>query len=426
MGDSDLKRFFVNVLYIFSLFGEFLRDMRAQKKRTILTIFGIVWGTAAVVTLMAVGVSTKRQNITNFRGLGDGIILVFQGTTTKPYQGFGVDRRIRPQESDVELLAREIPEIDMISEEYTRWDAFLRYEKQVKSPVVTGAPPVYGDMRNIIPQVGGRFFNEEDIRLRRRVLFLGNELKNFLFADEEAVGKSAFLNGVPFTVIGVLEKKVQNASYNTRDQDRAFIPSTTFQAMFGHRYVNDIIVKPKEDVVNTGLVVQRIYEVLGQKYVFDPMDKDALMVWDTAEFFSEFMIFFNAFNIFLVLMGTMTLCVGGLGVSNIMYVVVRERTREIGIKRAIGASRKLVMAQFFAETFFITLIGASIGFVVAWGITQIGAILPEGAREAIGRPSIDPLVAAVSIGIISAIGFLAGFFPARRASRLDPIECLRY
>jgi putative ABC transport system permease protein len=426
MGGSGLKRFFVSVLYIFSLFGEFLRDMRAQKKRTTLTIFGIVWGTAAVVILMALGVSTKRQNITNFRGLGDGIILVFQGTTTKPYQGFGVDRRIRLQESDVELLEREVPEIEMISEEYTRWDAFLRYGKQVKSPVVTGAPPVYGEMRNIIPQVGGRFFNDEDLRMKRRVLFLGNELKSFLFEDEEAVGKSVFLNGIPFTVVGVLEKKSQNSSYNTRDKDRAFIPSSTFQAMFGHRYVNNIIVKPREDVRNTGAVVQRIYDVLGKKYVFDPTDKDALMVWDTAEFFSEFMMFFTAFNVFLVLMGTMTLCVGGLGVSNIMYVVVRERTREIGIKRAVGANRKFILAQFFAETLFITLIGAAIGFVIAWGITRIGAVLPDDAREALGTPTIDPLVAFVSIGIISAIGFISGFFPARRASRLDPIECLRY
>jgi putative ABC transport system permease protein len=160
--------------------------------------------------------------------------------------------------------------------------------------------------------------------------------------------------------------------------------------------------------------------------VFDPSDRDALMVWDTAEFFSEFMLFFTAFNVFLVLMGTMTLCVGGLGVSNIMYVVVRERTREIGIKRAVGANRKLIMAQFFAETFFITLLGAAIGFVIAWGITRIGAVLPDSAKEALGTPRIDPLVALVSIAIIAAIGFIAGFFPARKASRLDPIECLRY
>ena len=421
-----MKRFLVEAHHIFSLFGEFLRDMRAQKKRTVLTIFGIVWGTAAVVTLMAVGTSTKRQNITNFRGLGDGVILVFSGTTTKPFEGFGVGRQIRLQKDDVALLEREIPEIGMISEEYSRWDAFLRHGKQVRSPVVTGAPPVYGEMRNVIPRMGGRFINEEDMETRRRVVFLGNELASFLFAEDEPVGETLLLNGIPFTVIGVLEDKVQNSSYNTRDEDRAFIPSTTFEAMFGHRYINDIIVTPREDVKETGFVVQRIYEVLGKKYVFDPADEDALNVWDTAEFFGEFMLFFDAFNIFLVLMGTMTLCVGGLGVSNIMYVVVRERTREIGIKRAVGANRRVIIAQFFAETFFITFIGAAIGFVIAWAITLIGNIIPEAAKEAIGTPVIDPLVALVSIGIIAGVAFIAGFFPARRASRLDPIECLRY
>ena len=178
--EKNVKSIFVNLAYLFSLFGEFLRDMRAQKKRTVLTIFGIIWGTAAVVVMMAVGSSTKRQNLTNFRGIGDGIILMWPGTTTKPYEGFGVDRRIRLQDSDVELLKSEIPEIGMICAEYQRWDAYMRHGKQIRNPLVTGCPPRYWNMRNIIPKPGGRFLNELDMEEKRRVVFLGTELKDFL------------------------------------------------------------------------------------------------------------------------------------------------------------------------------------------------------------------------------------------------------
>jgi putative ABC transport system permease protein len=159
--------------------------------------------------------------------------------------------------------------------------------------------------------------------------------------------------------------------------------------------------------------------------VFDPADEDAVNIWDSAEFFSEFSLFFIGFSIFLVMMGAMTLGVGGLGVSNIMYVVVRERTREIGIRRAVGARRWVIMAQFLAETCFITGVGAVIGGLLAWGIVTVAANMPKDAREALGTPAIDPLVALVSIGIITAVAFLAGWFPARRAANIDPIEALR-
>ena len=367
-----MKSLLVNLGYMLSLFKEFWSDMRAQKRRTMLTIFGIVWGTAAVVIMMAVGTSVKRQNMTNFRGLGDAIILIFPGKTTKPFQGFGVDRRVNLQESDVELLRQRIPEIDEISEEYAKYDGVLRYGKQVKSPLIAGVNAEYGNIRNELPQPGGRFFNEQDLAEKRRVIFLGDQVSEFLFGKGiDPVGEFLYFNGVPFRVIGVLRSKTQNSSYNYRDTERAFIPSSTYVSMFGERYLNNIVVTHKSGWSKSKDVVTKIRTVLGNKYVFDPTDENAVNIWDTAEFFDQFMLFFDAFNIFLVAMGAMTLGVGGLGVSNIMYVVVRERTREIGIKRAVGAKKRIIMAQFFAETFFITFVGAVIGFAIAWGIIAI-------------------------------------------------------
>ncbi|MBN1884293.1 MAG: ABC transporter permease [Candidatus Krumholzibacteriota bacterium] len=422
-----MKRIVVNIGYLLSLLWGFLGDMRAQKKRSILTIFGIFWGTAAVILMMSVGTAVRRQNIVNFKGLGDYVIIVFPGVTTKPFEGFGVDRRIQLVRSDADLLRREVPEIVRVSEEYMNWRSYLRRGARTRNPLVAGVNVEFGEMRNIIPRPGGRYFNDRDQEERRRVVFIGDKLKEFLYDENEPVeGTFLTIDGVPFRVIGVLEHKTQDSSYGSRDQDRAFIPSMTFEAMFGHRYLNNLIVQHSLGTSESGRAVRRIREVLGKAHVFDPDDESALGIWDTAVFYDEFMLFFTGFNIFLLVMGAATLGVGGLGVSNIMYVVVRERTREIGVKRAVGARRRTILAQFLAETFFIIGIGAVLGFLFAWGVVAALGAIPEGAAEVIGVPRIDGLVAVVAIGVIMLVGFLAGLFPALRAARLDPVRCLGY
>ena len=411
------------MMRLFQTFGGFIRDLRAQKLRTLLTIFGIVWGTVAIMVLLAFGNGFQRQTMKTMYGIGESIILLFPGRTAKPYMGYGTNRSIRLREEDAILLKNEISLIEQISPEYSTRDAPLRVESNVRNPNITGIIPIYSDMRNIQPSPGSRFINELDIQLKRRVVFLGDELADYLFSGEDPIGRYVFVGDTPFLVVGVMLHKEQDSSYNSRDQDRAFIPASTFAALFGHQFINNIVIKPKNPTVSP-VVQDEIYRVLGKKYKFDPSDKEALAMWDTTEFQKMIFYIFLGFNVFMGIIGAFTLTVGGIGVANIMYVVVQERTREIGIKRSVGAKKHHIMFQFFMETFFIIAIGAFIGCLISLGILLLISMLP--IDEFVGTPSVSLWVALVALSILASIGFIAGFFPARKAANLNVVDCLHY
>jgi putative ABC transport system permease protein len=406
-----------------NVFREFLADLKAQRLRTTLTVLGIAWGTVAVVVLLAFGVGLERQTRKRFHGLGDRIVILWGGRTTVAFQGFGEGRYIRLHEDVGEQLSREIPGIVMISPEYSNRRTPIRRGINSANPNITGIYPVYGLMRNIIPEMGGRFINESDQAQRRRVAFLGDELAELLFEDQEPVGRQVFIGETPFTVIGVMQPKLQNSSYNGRDKDRVFIPASTHTAIFGNRYVNNFVYRVADANLSEEYE-QQVYQVLSRRYTFDPQDEDALSVWDTAEIERMFGYLFFGFNVFFALVGSFTLTVGGIGVANIMYIVVRERTREIGIKRSVGAKKRDILFQFFAETFLIVGLGALCGFSFSYGIVWLLSFVP--LQDFVGTPTISPLVGAVTLSLLAAIAFMAGLFPARKAANLDPVECLRY
>jgi putative ABC transport system permease protein len=402
---------------------EFLADLKAQRLRTALTVLGIAWGTVAVVVLLAFGVGLERQTKKRFHGLGDRIVLLFGGRTTVSFGGFPEGRYISLREEDGALLRREIPDLVSLSPEYNNRRTAVRRGTQSANPNITGVYPVYGDLRNIIADAGGRFLNQRDQDERRRVAVLGDELAGLLFRDEPAVGGRVLIGEVPFTVVGVMKPKTQNSSYNGRDKDRVFIPASTHTAIFGDRHVNNFIYRTAAPGLNEE-VERRVYQTLGRRYSFEPGDEDALSFWDTAEWEREFEALFLAFNLFFAIVGSFTLTVGGIGVANIMYIVVRERTREIGLKRSVGATRRDILFQFFGESFLIVGLGAALGFALSWGIVTLMGFVPM--QEFVGTPTISPVVLSVTVMLLAGIGMLSGFFPARKAANLDPVECLRY
>ncbi|MFQ6032741.1 MAG: ABC transporter permease, partial [Candidatus Zixiibacteriota bacterium] len=248
------------------IFRLFVRDLKKQRKRITLTIMAIAWGTISILLLLSFGEGLKRS-LTKFQhGLGEDIVIMWGGQTSIPYQGLGKRRRIRFIDEDVELLKKRVPQIELISGEYGRWGVSLTYEKNTVSERVTGVYPSFKDMRAHYAEIGGRFIDDLDMKNKRRVVFLGNELKDRLFGKEkDAIGKTIILNNIPFTVIGVMIKKFQMGMYGGPDWDKATIPATTFKAIFGHKYLNNIVYKPK-DTSRADEVKKEIQKVLGAKY----------------------------------------------------------------------------------------------------------------------------------------------------------------
>lgn len=401
---------------------EFLTDLRRQKLRSALTILGITWGTVAVVVLLAFGSGLATQMKRNARGIGENVVILTPGTTTKSFQGFPEGRRIRLDETDVTALRAEVSEIARISPEYGAWRP-VRRDRQIANPFVSGVYPEYAEMRNVFARPGGRFFNAQDMERRRRVTFLGDELATLLFAGADPVGEVVYLGTTPFTVIGVMQAKTQNSSYQSRDQDRMFIPSTTYASIFGQLRVERIIYQP-DDPTRSEAIRAEVSELLGGRHRYDPTDRDAVYVWDTGENMKMFHYLFMGFNIFLGVVGSFTLIVGGVGVANIMYIVVRERTREIGIKRALGARRNDILTQIFMETTLIVAVGATFGLAIAAGMVKLAGMLP--IEEQVGTPVMSPFVIGITLSLLALVAFFAGLFPARRAANLDPVESLRY
>ena len=406
----------------------FWRASSLQRKRAILTVAAIAWGTVAIIMLLSFGEGLKRQMMKGRRGMGENIAVWWPGETSKVWQGLPEGRPIRPRMDDIGYLRGRMTAASGVIGEMTSWSSSFTYGTKTLTGRVTGANWEYGEIRHHFPQTGGRFFNANDERDKRRVIFLGDALAEDIFGEVDPVGKTMFVNRVPYLVIGVLQNKMQMGTYKGPDEDGCVIPITTFSAQFGRQRLTNIVFKARS-AEDMPLAREQFEQALAAKYRFDPSDEQVTGVWDTVEGAKVMANIMIGLQAFLGIIGALTLLIGGIGVANIMYAVVKEKTREIGVQMALGARRGWVTGPFVLQGLSYTLVGGALGLALAVVMILLLSMIPvEGnqALEFLGKPTLSWQIAAATAGILGGIGILAGYFPARRAATIDPAETLRY
>jgi len=407
----------------------FWNEFRKRRKKAALITFALFWGTLSILLLMAFGQGMSAQFRISFSGLGDTLIMITGGQTSLTYEGLPKGRPVRLAREDIDYLRERIPEIlRIVPESYISLQ--VSAEGKEVNRTVHGTTAGFAALRTQVPRLGGRFLDTDDVAQGRKVAFLGWKVATDLFKSEDPVGKPIVINRIPFTVIGVLNKKLQDSMYNGPDADQIYLPSSSFSMIDSRRNIDRIHIQPRQ-AEQSKLIEERVRVMLGRKYRFDPADRYALGVWNTIENSKEGMAIFKGIEIFLGLIGGLTLLIGAVGVTNLMYALAKERTKEIGIKMAIGARRRVIVQQFILETMFIFGKGTFWGFITAFNLVHLIRLLPVnydsfGIEAYLLRPVFSFQIFAAYMVILAVLVFLSGIFPALRASRSNPIESLRY
>jgi putative ABC transport system permease protein len=399
--------------------------LRHNRSRTLLTMLGMAWGIATVVLLLAYGTGFERGLWSAFRSFGTNLVFIFPGRTELQAGGTKAGTQVRLTVNDLDYIRSEVPLLKRVSPEVTK-QCLAAFGTRSATYGVSGVYASYAHMRRL-DIAEGTFFSEADDFTHTRVAVIGSDAKKKLFSGQDAIGQALRLDGISYQIVGVMKHQIQNGDDNINEH--VYVPYSAMNDLANTYYLTAVVMEYEGDHAK---VVKAVRESMGFHHYFDPKDQRAIFVFDVFADLLDLQVISTGIKILLGFIGLLTLGIGGVGLMNIMLVSVTQRTREIGVEKALGAHRWHILFQFLAEALAITAIGGLLGVVLAYLISWSVGGLPlwsafeENASEGDIHLYIDSATLIWSTAILSFVGVISGMLPAIKAARLDPIEALRY